>query len=204
MKKYLASGFVSRAVNTFVIFSLLISCVSFSAQCAEISDKVLRLHILANSDSQYDQEIKLELRDALLEQSEKLLGCPLSKADAAQYAGENISEIENFLNSELKALGADYTASCEITHMYFNTRKYDDSTMPAGFYDALRIKLGRAEGQNWWCVLFPPICLSGAVEEKEVFTDEEEQLLDSGEEYEIGFKVVEFYDYIRSVFCSEE
>lgn len=204
MKKYLAAGIVSKIAITLVIFILLISYVDFSAQCAEISDKVLRLHILANSDSQYDQNIKLELRDALLEHSEELLGCPLSKADAAQYAVENKDKIEAFLNSELKALGADYKASCEITHMYFNTREYDDSTMPAGFYDALRIRLGRAEGQNWWCVLFPPICLSGAVEEKEVFTDEEEQLLDSGENYEIGFKVVELYDYIRSVFCSEE
>ncbi len=204
MKKFLASGLFSRIIITMFIFSLLTAGVDFSAQCAELSEKVLRLHILANSDSQQDQEIKLKLRDSLLEHSEELLGCPLSKSDAAQYAGKNKDKIEKFLNSELKALGADYTASCQITHMYFNTREYGESTMPAGFYDALRIKLGEAEGKNWWCVLFPPICLSGAVEEKEVFTDEEEQLLDGGEEYEIGFKIVELYDYIRSIFNSED
>ena len=200
MKKIFSSSLFSKAVITIFIFCLLSACVRFSAQCSEISDKVLRLHILANSDSEAVQRIKLSLRDKLLENSEELLGYPASKSDAIYCAEKNIGKIERFCNDRLKEMGCNYSANCEITNMYFNTRTYESGTMPAGFYDALRIAIGSGEGKNWWCVLFPPICLSGAVEEKEVFTDEEEEILDNAEEYELRFKVVEVYDYIKSLF----
>lgn len=199
MRKIFTSHLFSKAVITLFIFCFLSSCVHFSAQCSEISDKVLRLHILANSDSSSDQQLKLELRDRILENSQELLGKPLSKSDAVYCAQSRIGDIERFCNDELKKMGSSCTASCEITKMYFNTRTYDDSTMPAGFYDALRIKIGRGEGKNWWCVLFPPICLSGAVEEKEVFSEDDEDILKNEEEYEFRFKVVEVFDYIKSL-----
>lgn len=200
MRKIFSSHLFSKAVITVFIFCLLTSCVQFSAQCVEISDKVLRLHILANSDSDADQSIKLKLRDRMLENSEELLGYPASKSDAIYCAEESIDKIEKFCNGELKKMGSNYSAHCEITNMYFNTRTYDSGTMPAGFYDALRITIGKGEGKNWWCVLFPPICLSGAVEEKEVFSEEDEEILNNGAEYEFRFKVVEVFDYVKSLF----
>lgn len=200
MRKIFSSHLFSKIVITVFIFCVLSSCVQFSAQCSEISDKVLRLHILANSDSEADQQLKLKLRDKLLESSEELLGCPMSKSDAIYCAQGNIGKIQQFCNNTLSELGSDYKAHCEITNMYFNTRTYDDCTMPAGFYDALRITIGKGEGQNWWCVLFPPICLSGAVEEKEVFSDEDEEILNNEQEYELQFKVLEVFDYIKSLF----
>lgn len=200
MRKIFSSHLFSKAVITVFIFCLLTSCVQFSAQCVEISDKVLRLHILANSDSDADQSIKLKLRDRLLENSEELLGYPASKSDAIYCAEESIDKIEKFCNGELKKMGSNYSAHFEITNMYFNTRTYDSGTMPAGFYDALRITIGKGEGKNWWCVLFPPICLSGAVEEKEVFSEDDEEILNNGAEYEFRFKVVEVFDYVKSLF----
>lgn len=199
MKRFFASGIFSKGIITLFVLCLLSSCVQFSAQCCDISDKVLRLHILANSDSDEDQQIKLKLRDALLEKSDSLLGFPLTKGDAISAAQSNLDLIENFCNQKLKEIGSSCTASCEITNMYFDTRTYDDSTMPAGFYDALRIKIGRGEGHNWWCVLFPPICLSGAVEEKDVFSDDEEKILTNSDDYEFRFKIVEIYDYLKSL-----
>lgn len=199
MKKIFTSRLFSKAVITLFILCLISSCVQFSAQCSEISSKVLRLHILANSDTKEDQELKLMLRDKLLDNSEELLGYPASKSDAIYVAENKLDEINSFCNNTLKNLGSDYTAQCEITNMYFNTRTYDDNTMPAGFYDALRITIGEGEGQNWWCVLFPPICLSGAVEEQDVFSDEDEEILNNSDEYEFQFKVVELFDYIKSV-----
>ena len=84
--------------------------------------------------------------------------------------------------------------------MDFNTRTYNSDTRHAGVNDALRITIGKGEGKNWWCVLFPPICLSGAVEEKEVFSEEDEEILNNGAEYEFRFKVVEVFDYVKSLF----
>ncbi|MCQ4022664.1 MULTISPECIES: stage II sporulation protein R [unclassified Ruminococcus] len=200
MRKFFTSHFFSKVVITLFVFCLLSSCVQFSAQCSEISDKVLRLHILANSDSEADQQLKLKLRDRLLENSQELLGQPLSKNDAIFCAQSKIGDIEKFCNTEFQRMGSGYKAHCEVINMYFNTRTYGSSTMPAGFYDALRITIGKGEGRNWWCVLFPPICLSGAVEEQEVFSADDENILNNEQEYEFQFKVVEVFDYIKSLF----
>ncbi len=200
MRKLFASGLPSKFIITLFILAVLAGCVQFSAQCCEISDKVLRLHILANSDSAADQELKLRLRDKILEHSSELLGAPLDKSEAIYSARSRLGDIKSFCNSTLKSLGSDYTADCEVVNMYFNTRTYGERTMPAGFYDALRIKIGKGEGKNWWCVLFPPICLSGAVEERDVFDESDEGVISESEEYEYRFKIVEIFDYLRSLF----
>lgn len=199
MQKIFSSHLFSKFVITIFVLCLLANCVQFSAQCSEISDKVLRLHILANSDSNEDQQLKLKLRDKILENSMSLLGKPYSKDDAIVCAESQIDEIESFCNKTLKELGSDYLANCEVVNMYFNTRTYDSATMPAGFYDALRIEIGKGEGKNWWCVLFPPICLTGAVEEEEVFSEEDEKILNQEGDYEFQFKIVEVFDYIESL-----
>lgn len=199
MKKFFASHFFSRFVITVFILCSVTSCVKFSAQCSDISSKVLRLHILANSDSEYDQRIKLLLRDEIIKNSSTIIGHPLTKNDAICVAEDRLDAIQDFCNRKLRSLGSKYTTDCEVVNMYFNTRTYGDKTMPAGFYDALRIKIGKGEGKNWWCVLFPPICLSGAIEEKEVFNDDDEKILEKNGDYEFQFKIVEIFDYIRSL-----
>ena len=201
MKRLFASGFVSKTIITLLLIGLLSSCVQFSAQCSEISSKVLRLHILANSDSSRDQSLKLMLRDKILENSAELLGSPSSKEEAICTASCNLKKIEKFCNDTLASFGSENKASCRIvSNMYFDTRTYDDNTMPAGFYDALRITIGRGEGKNWWCVLFPPICLSCAVEQKNVFDKDDEEILNDSEDYEYRFFILEAFDYIKSLF----
>ena len=157
---------------------LLGSFSQFSRQCEEVPHSVLRLHIPANSDSEYDQSLKLALRDMLLEEfSARLSEC--GTVEEAYIKAESLlPEIDAAADRFLEEHGADYTASAELVNMYFPTRQYDTVTLPAGSYDALRVTLGSGEGQNWWCVMYPALCLSAASDEltEELISDEDAAL----------------------------
>lgn len=149
-----------------VVFTVFGAFRTFSASCEEVQGEVLRLHIPANSDSDEDQAIKLKLRDALLER----FGGELSECgdlrSASALAEEKIPEIERFANDFLSENGFSYGAKAELVEMYFTTREYERLILPAGRYTALRVTLGSGEGKNWWCVIFPQLCLP-AVSEQE-------------------------------------
>jgi len=134
----------------------------FSAECERVQTEVLRLHIPANSDSERDQEIKLRLRDYVLEQYGTRLSCENDIEQAIAQTEALLPEIEADCNEFLASLGVNYTAKAELTEMYFTTRTYEEVTLPAGTYTALRITLGSGEGKNWWCVMFPPLCIPTA------------------------------------------
>lgn len=143
---------------------LLGSFGGFARECEEITQEVLRLHIPANSDSDYDQSMKLAVRDYVLEEyGERLGGCD-SVEEATERVRELLPEIEKSCCAFLEQQGADYGAEAELTEMYFTTRQYDSVTLPAGDYQALRITLGSGEGHNWWCVMFPQLCIPLASE----------------------------------------
>ncbi len=138
---------------------LMSSFTAFSQSAEEVQSEVLRLHIPANSDSEEDQAIKLELRDMLLEKYGTRLSDSNSLDDAEKRIEELLPEIERTSTDLLKENGFDYSAKAELKTMYFTTRTYGDVTLPAGNYTALRVTLGTGEGHNWWCVMFPPLCL---------------------------------------------
>ncbi len=138
---------------------LMGSFTAFSQSAEEVQTEVLRLHIPANSDSEEDQAIKLELRDMLLEKYGTRLSDSDSLDDAEKRVEELLPEIERTSTDFLKENGFDYSAKAELKTMYFTTRTYGDVTLPAGNYTALRVTLGTGEGHNWWCVMFPPLCL---------------------------------------------
>ncbi len=131
----------------------------FANRCNDVTTEVLRLHIPANSDSDEDQQIKLKLRDFVLER----FGTELSDCETLELAESRaeklIPEIERECTEFLRKNGFDYGAKAELTTMYFTTREYDRLILPAGDYRALRITLGSGEGHNWWCVIFPQLCL---------------------------------------------
>lgn len=131
----------------------------FAVRAEEVQSEVLRLHIPANSDSGEDQRIKLELRDMLLERYGAELSDSGSLGEAERRAEELLPEIEEDCRGFLRERGVGYGARAELTEMYFTTREYGDVTLPAGTYKALRVTLGSGEGHNWWCVMFPPLCL---------------------------------------------
>ena len=142
---------------------LLGGFAGFAEECDEIPSEVLRLHIPANSDSPRDQEIKLALRDCVLQEYGTQLSGARSREEAADTVRGLLPEIEKTCCEFLSQQGVDYGAEAELTEMYFPTRRYEQATLPAGEYQALRITLGSGEGHNWWCCLYPGLCFTDAV-----------------------------------------
>ena len=164
MKKVLMTVFL--AIGAFV-FTGMGAFLVFTENCEEVSGEVLRLHIPANSDSDDDQQIKLRVRDFILaEFSDKLSGSE-NLDDAEEKAREILPEIERKATDFLHENGFSYGAKAELVTMDFTTREYDRLILPAGNYRALRITLGSGNGHNWWCVIFPQLCLPSACESKE-------------------------------------
>ncbi len=168
----------------------------FAEDCGEVREEVLRLHIPANSDSEEDQAVKLELRDFLLsEYGSALSDCGDLNA-AEERARELLPKIERRCTEFLRERGFSYGAKAELTNMYFTTREYDRLILPAGEYSALRITLGSGEGHNWWCVIFPQLCLPAVSEP----TDNAESVLESfGKPQKITVKFA-VYEWFQSLF----
>lgn len=195
--------------NKIFIFAVLIGALALSvfgnfkqeiSEDMEIYTKTLRLHIPANSDSAEDQELKLKVRDSVIE----LLKAPLSgcktKEEAAAVAENMKSKITETANRVIAENGKSYTAAASVTEEYYPKKEYEGLTLPAGTYTSLKIELGRAEGKNWWCVLFPQVC-TGTAEAKETlaeagFTANQIRLLTEQEsgEYTVKFKIVEIIE----------
>ncbi|MEA4911851.1 MAG: stage II sporulation protein R [Oscillospiraceae bacterium] len=171
---------------------------AFSATCARVRDDTLRLHIVANSDSEADQRVKLLVRDALLTDVAALAqGCG-SKEEVAARAAAACEELAQTARRVLRENGFSYDAQAEITAMYFEQRTYGDVTLPAGDYTALRVELGTAQGHNWWCVLYPTVCLAASSEEQLAGYDADEAtLVTGGERYVLRFKLEEWFQNLR-------
>lgn len=180
------------------LFSVLLCCVSaFGEDCEKIRENTLRLHILANSDEQVDQEIKLAVRDAVLAKSGDLFSGARSRDELAAMAKRKKHEIETIVQNTLLQNDNPGTAEVEITEMFFETRVYENVVMPAGRYTALRVKIGEAKGKNWWCVLYPPLCVNAV---STGFSEQEAELannlLQQGDypQYKVKLAVVEWWE----------
>lgn len=165
----------------------------FSRNLENLKHDVLRLHILANSDSDEDQALKLQVRDALLEQSEELFAGCETLEDMKQTVLTKQAEIQEIAEKTLKDAGCADSVEVSLEKTRFDVREYENFTMPAGEYDALRILIGNAEGHNWWCVMYPPLCIPVA-EPEQYFDDDTVELLEYPEKYEIKFKCVEIWE----------
>ena len=128
----------------------------------QLAQSVIRLHVIANSDSQADQALKLRVRDRVLEQAQELYpeGATLDQARA--ILEDNLNLLAAAGRAAVEEEGADYPVTAQITQCWFPTKEYEDFALPAGEYTALRVVIGQGEGQNWWCVAFPPLCLGAA------------------------------------------
>lgn len=199
IEKALLIGFVIAILFSFTSFT------AFAAQCEQIPNEVFRLHVLANSDSEEDQALKLKVRDRLLKETGELFSGCTTKEEAMSTAKANIAYLEQVAQDEIYKQGYTYDVTVEVENIFFNNRQYDDITMPAGNYDALRVLIGEGTGENWWCVLFPAMCLpaaekrDGMPELKDVLTDEQMSVVE-GNQYEVKFKTVEIYESIKSWF----
>lgn len=194
--------FIKSLCIAFVL-TVIYSTLPFEAECSEISKETFRLHILANSDSENDQALKIKVRDRVLEYTEDLFNDAKSKIDAEKVIAENIQDINNVAYAEILNNGYNYLVKTEITNMYFTTRYYDNYTLPSGMYDALRITIGNGKGHNWWCVMYPTICVSPVEEKdekaKEAFEEKQYDIV-TNTKLQYKFKIVEIFEKICSCF----
>ncbi len=177
-------------VLALLIITLVLAAFPTEAEAAIYEDTV-RLHILANSDSEEDQRIKLCVRDGLLEKYGEVLSVYEDAAEAERRIEELLPEIENEANRILAELGSVHVAKAHFSDEWFDTRDYEEFTLPKGVYKSLIIEIGEAAGKNWWCVMFPPMCLEiSSSNAYESYSDSEIRLI-KGEKYGIRFKTLE-------------
>lgn len=200
-----------KALALALVAALCISLCGFSGECSEIRERVLRLHVMANSDSEEDQQLKLKVRDTVVETAAGLFDTVTDKDGAIAQVEQMLPEIVAAAQQRVYDEGYDYEVKAELCHMYFTTREYETVTLPAGMYDALRITIGEGAGRNWWCVVFPPMCVSAASESAElsdVLDEEQVEIVTEPQQYEVRFKVVEIFEEIahqvRTWFCGDD
>lgn len=168
-----------------------------------LENNIFRLHILANSDSLEDQSLKLKVRDNIISYLEKKCDNCNSKSDFIDVVNSNIENLKMIAQDTILEYGFNYSIELEIDNFYFPSKYYGNISLPAGYYDGLKIKIGDAEGQNWWCSLFPPLCFtdvsSGIIDEeseenlKENISGEEFSVISSSNGiYKLKFKLIEF------------
>lgn len=190
-------------VSALLIIYVCISAVSYThAVTTDIADSVFRLHVIANSDSDEDQNLKYIVRDKVVEYMSSISQNASSKEEVIKIAKANLNKIQAIAAQTIRDNGYTYSVNVEVGNFSFPSKRYGDITLPPGYYDALRIKIGKAEGQNWWCVMFPPLCFvdvtSGVVpdESKEIMKEnlskEEFDLISkNSNEVKVKFKIVE-------------
>lgn len=156
---------------TFLLFIyVFLSAQSYATAISNnLSTAVFRLHVLANSNSDEDQNLKLKVRDSLLNYMNGLCSNCSTKQEAISIANEHKSDFQKIAEQTIKENGYDYQVKINIDNFYFPTKNYGDISLPAGYYDALRVEIGEAKGRNWWCVMFPSLCFidvsSGVVDD---------------------------------------
>ena len=212
MKKVIDNVFFKRfLILIFLLFIYTIICaVSYvNAVSSNIESSVFRLHVIANSDSKEDQDLKYIVRDNILTYINEISKNASTKEEVIEIARNNIDTIKQIAQETVYENGYNYSVNIKIGNFAFPTKQYGDISLPAGFYDALRVEIGSASGQNWWCVMFPPLCFvdvsSGVVpeESKEVLQEnlsyEEYNLLSENQnnsDMNFKFKIVELFQNI--------
>ena len=168
-----------------------------------LAEKVVRLHVLANSDSEADQALKLTVRDTVLAETEELLEGIESRDAAADVLRAQMPFLQRAAERTLAEQGSAYPVEVRLETAQFPTKEYDGFALPAGEYLALRVLIGEAAGQNWWCVVFPPLCSAAASEVPEVaasagLSGAQVRLITEEDGYVLKFKCVELWQQLRS------
>lgn len=192
LKKIRKNIFAYSLLGGLLISVLFGQFAAFAETSAQVREDTLRLHILAASDSAEDQRMKLLVRDALLQEEGTLLGSAKDKEQALALARQALPRFEETAERALRAAGCEAQVRAEIRNLYFDTRRYDTVTLPAGRYDAVEITIGAGEGHNWWCVLFPTLCLPAANSDKalKAYGSKERELVER-DGYEVRFALLE-------------
>lgn len=202
------------------IYTLICSISYVNAISTDLQKNVFRLHVITNSDSEEDQNLKLKVRDNVIKYMNTLCSKTTSKEEAIEIANAHLNEFKEIALNTIKENGYNYDVNISIDNVFFPTKTYGDISLPEGYYDALRIKIGKAEGKNWWCVMFPPLCFvdvtSGIVPDdskellKENLSQEEYDLICNGNSEDLNntditfkFKIVELLNNTKLMLASK-
>lgn len=200
---------LSIFIGTFITLLFMLATKSYSYNIQKgIADEVIRLHVLANSDEEYDQQLKIKVKDGIVKMLENELHNSMSKDETRIILLQNLDKIEDKAKEIIEENGYNYNVSAKITFDDFPTKQYGDVVLPAGEYEALKVEIGEAKGKNWWCVMFPPLCfVDASVKEvpkedkdmlKSVLTDTEYDIVTKADNendipIKIKFKIVEMW-----------
>ncbi len=199
---------ISILLLLFVLYFTVCASSYVSAVSSDLEKSVFRLHVIANSNSDEDQNLKYIVRNKLIEYMNSISMNVNSKEEVIKIANDHLDDFYTIANKTIKEQGFDYEVKVNIGNYSFPTKTYGDISLPAGFYDALKVEIGEAKGQNWWCVMFPPLCFvdvsSGIVPTssketlKENMSDEDFSLIsDNTNEIKFKFKILEMFQNVK-------
>lgn len=197
MKQYFVLGLIGL---------MLLCTLQIQQRQLELADKLVRLHVIANSDTMEDQQMKLAVRDAVLEQVQCSTAACTDKSQTVRVLQSQLPVLEQTARQTLWELGCPMTVRVSLGPERYPTRYYDTFTLPAGQYTSLRVELGEADGRNWWCVAFPTLCTAAQQEDLQAtavacgFAPEEVAMITDSENYEIDFMVLEWLEKVRVLF----
>ncbi len=186
---------IELAILTGLVLAIFLTqFTAFANSCNTVREDTLRLHVLANSNSENDQNLKLAVRDELLLKYGDCFANSTSLEDAKNTASGLLYAMEYSAREVIKAHGYDYTVNIALERMFFDSKFYEGFTLPAGDYDALRVEIGTATGENWFCVLYPALCIPAATQDEgiAVYSDTQKEAVES--KFEVKFAVLEWFD----------
>ena len=198
-----------RRIGICFFVGAFVWCVGVLADRNTLNEELIRLHVVANSDSEADQALKLRVRDAIMASLNKAMSDVTDVEAAKAYIRENIPKIQQVANTVLKEAGLQETAVVTFCREAFDTRYYDTFTLPAGVYESLRVTIGEGQGRNWWCVVFPTLCIPVAAEEFSAvaagagFSDALNGALTGEYGYELRFFFLDVLGKVENILCLE-
>ncbi len=180
----------------FTLAAFLSSVIDFSSDLKEIRDNTLRIHILANSNDTFDQELKLSVRDEVLLACNNILQNSENKGESEEILIRNLEELKAVAKETITVNGYDYSVDCTLSYVDFPEKTYGNITLPRGNYEALQIIIGEGEGENWWCMIYPQLCVATALSEEntEYYDNSQIKIITQPEEFEIKFKILEIFN----------
>ena len=204
-------GFWVELVLLLVLALCLAWGTALERKQQDLSGKLIRLHVVANSDSERDQSIKQDVRDAVLQVAEGIMASATTQTEAKERLGSQLAALEDTANQILSAHGCPQDAKVSLKRELFGTRTYETFALPGGYYDALRVEIGSGQGKNWWCVVYPQLCSAATTEGTEAVAamgglSQEQVALVTGQspEYQLKFKALELLEDLLGWFRGGE
>lgn len=186
-------------VPIFLIALILFAIMSpINTLSNDISQKVLRLHILANSDSKEDQNLKLTVKDNILKDTAYIFNNCNTLDESIEKAQENITLFQNSAENTLRKYNSDYSVKVYIDKEFFDTREYNDFTLPSGYYNTIKVVIGKGKGHNWWCVMYPSVCISACTDDFDRVLTKKEKKMITSKKYIPKFKVLETVNKLKN------